>query len=85
VACPMFSALWAIANQEAGAPLGQVAQYVYSLPAGAVTDIVPVSSTGKGLDQGDDRNQSLHSGGSIGRNNSGDAREVHQRDLGLSF
>jgi subtilase family serine protease len=46
VACPMFSALWAIANQEAGAPLGQAAQYVYSLPAGAVTDIVPVSSPG---------------------------------------
>ena len=44
VACPMFSALWAIANQEAGAPLGQAAPYVYSLPAGAVTDIVPVSS-----------------------------------------
>ena len=46
VACPMFSALWAIANQEAGAPLGQAAQYVYSLPAEAVTDIVPVSSPG---------------------------------------
>ena len=46
VACPMFSALWAIANQEAGAPLGQAAQYVYSLPAGAVTDIVPVSGPG---------------------------------------
>lgn len=45
VACPMFSALWAIANQEAGAPLGQAAPYVYSLPAGAVTDIVPVGST----------------------------------------
>jgi subtilase family serine protease len=44
VACPMFSALWAIANQEAGAPLGQAAPYLYSLPAGAVTDIVPVSS-----------------------------------------
>jgi subtilase family serine protease len=42
VACPMFSALWAIASQEAGTPLGQAAQYVYSLPAGAVTDIVPV-------------------------------------------
>ena len=40
----MFSALWAIANQEAGAPLGQAAQYLYSLPAGALTDIVPVSS-----------------------------------------
>jgi len=44
VACPMFSALWAIANQEAGYPLGQAAQYVYSLPAGAINDIVPVGS-----------------------------------------
>lgn len=45
LACPMFSALWAIANQEAGAPLGLAAPYLYSLPAGAVTDIVPVGST----------------------------------------
>jgi len=48
VAAPLFSGLWAIANQEAvkdgGPPLGQAAQYVYSLPAGAVTDVVPVSS-----------------------------------------
>src|SRR5208282_3604467 len=44
VACPMFSALWAIANQEAGAPLGQAAPYLYSLPTGAVYDIVPVTS-----------------------------------------
>jgi subtilase family serine protease len=44
-ATPMFSALWAIANQAAGAPLGQAAPYLYSLPAGAITDIVPVSST----------------------------------------
>jgi len=44
VSCPMFSALWAIANQEAGAPLGQAAPYLYSLPAGAVYDIVPFSS-----------------------------------------
>jgi subtilase family serine protease len=44
VACPMFSGLWAIANQEAGAPLGQAAPYVYSLPAGAIYDIVPVGS-----------------------------------------
>jgi subtilase family serine protease len=44
VACPMFSALWAIANQVAGTPLGLAAPYLYSLPAGAVTDIVPVSS-----------------------------------------
>jgi subtilase family serine protease len=44
VACPMFSALWAIANQEAGAPLGQAAQYVYSMPSSTITDIVPVGS-----------------------------------------
>jgi len=44
LATPMFSGLWAIANQEAGAPLGLAAQYLYSLPAGAVTDIVPVTS-----------------------------------------
>ena len=48
VACPMFSALWAIANQEAetagGGPLGQAAPYVYSMPAGTIFDIVPVSS-----------------------------------------
>jgi hypothetical protein len=40
----MFSALWAIANQEAGAPLGQAAPYVYSRPAGAVYDILPIGS-----------------------------------------
>jgi subtilase family serine protease len=45
LACPMFSGLWAIANEEAGAPLGQAAQYLYSLPDGAVTDIVPITST----------------------------------------
>jgi subtilase family serine protease len=44
VACPMFAGLWAIANQEAGEPLGQAAQYLYSLPPGAVTDVVPVTT-----------------------------------------
>ncbi|MGA8151439.1 MAG: S53 family peptidase [Terriglobales bacterium] len=48
VACPMFSALWAIANQEAeaagGGPLGQAAPYLYSMPAGTIFDIVPVNS-----------------------------------------
>jgi subtilase family serine protease len=45
VACPMFAGLWAIANEEAGSPLGQAAQYLYSLPAGAVTDVVPVTTS----------------------------------------
>lgn len=44
LSCPMFSGLWAIANQEAGAPLGQAAPYLYSLPSGAVTDVVPFGS-----------------------------------------
>ena len=44
--CPMFSALWAIANQEAGIPLGQAAQYVYSMPSSTITDIVPIGSSG---------------------------------------
>jgi subtilase family serine protease len=44
LACPMFSALWAIANQQAGAPLGQAAASLYTLPTSAITDIVPHSS-----------------------------------------
>jgi subtilase family serine protease len=46
VATPMFSALWAIANQESeangGTALGQAAAHVYSLPAGSIFDVVPV-------------------------------------------
>jgi subtilase family serine protease len=45
VACPMFSGLWAIANQEAGMPLGQAARYVYSMASSTITDIVPVGSS----------------------------------------
>jgi subtilase family serine protease len=44
LACPMFSALWAIANQAAGVPLGQAAPYLYNLPASAIIDIVPHNS-----------------------------------------
>ena len=48
LATPMFSALWAIANQEAvaggGAPLGQAAPYLYSMPPETIHDIVPVTS-----------------------------------------
>jgi subtilase family serine protease len=41
---PMFSAVWAIANQAAidagiGVPLGQAAPLLYSLPGGAITDV----------------------------------------------
>jgi subtilase family serine protease len=45
VSCPLFSALWAIANQEAGTALGQAAPYLYSMPAGTITDIVPHASS----------------------------------------
>jgi subtilase family serine protease len=46
VACPMFSALWGIANQRAHHPLGQAAPRLYRLSpwSGAITDIVNVSS-----------------------------------------
>ncbi len=45
LACPMFAALWAIANQEAGVSLGQAAQYLYTMPASTITDIKPVTSS----------------------------------------
>ncbi len=44
LATPMFSGLWAIANEEAGVPLGQAASYLYTLPSGAIYDITPVGS-----------------------------------------
>jgi subtilase family serine protease len=44
LACPMFSALWAIANQAAGIPLGQAAPYLYALPPGDLTDILQIGS-----------------------------------------
>jgi len=44
LACPMFSAIWAIAQQAAGGPLGQAAPVLYRLPAAAFNDVVPVSS-----------------------------------------
>jgi len=45
LACPMFSAFWAIANQAAGGgPLGQAAPILYELGGDAITDVVAVSS-----------------------------------------
>ncbi len=44
LATPMFSGVMAIASQKAGHGLGQAAQLVYNLPAGAVSDVVAVSS-----------------------------------------
>ncbi len=44
LATPMISGLWAIANEEAGVPLGQAAQYVYTLPSEDIFDVTPVTS-----------------------------------------
>ena len=47
LACPMFSAFWAIANQASGGgPIGQAAPILYELPGSAITDvnISPVST-----------------------------------------
>jgi subtilase family serine protease len=45
LSCPMFSALWVIANQAAGGgPVGQAAPILYQLPAGAIIDVTAVNS-----------------------------------------
>jgi subtilase family serine protease len=46
LACPMFSAIWAIANQKANTTvgLGDAASMLYNLPSGAVLDVVPFST-----------------------------------------
>jgi len=46
LAAPMFSGIMAIAAQKAGNGLGQAAALVYNLPAGAVSDVLAVSSPG---------------------------------------
>jgi subtilase family serine protease len=57
-ACPMFTALWGIANQRAHHMLGQAAPRLYRLPpgSGAITDVVNFSSpnnvTGTIVDSG---------------------------------
>jgi subtilase family serine protease len=50
LSCPMFSAVWAIANQAAAnaglsTPIGQAAPILYKLSSGAITDVnVPASA-----------------------------------------
>jgi subtilase family serine protease len=45
LSCPMFSGLWAIANQAAGGgPLGQAAPLLYHLPPSAITDVRQIGS-----------------------------------------
>jgi subtilase family serine protease len=42
LACPMFSAMWAITTQAAGEWLGQAAPLLYTLPPDAITDVLAV-------------------------------------------
>jgi subtilase family serine protease len=44
LASPLFTAMWALANQKAGHPLGQAAPLIASLPRGALVDVLPNSS-----------------------------------------
>lgn len=46
LACPMFSALWAVANQKANTTigLGDAASQLYHLPSGAIKDVVPFNT-----------------------------------------
>jgi subtilase family serine protease len=45
LSCPMFSALWAIANQAAGGgPVGEAAPILYQLPLGSIIDVRAVTS-----------------------------------------
>jgi subtilase family serine protease len=41
LACPIFSAFWAIATQKEGKPLGSAAPAIAALPYGGVQDVLP--------------------------------------------
>ncbi len=43
LACPIFSGFWALANQAAGAPLGQAAPLIAAMPYGGVLDVLPTT------------------------------------------
>ncbi len=46
---PVFSGIWALANQEAGTSLGQAAPIISRLPAAALRDIVPIAASKSNL------------------------------------
>ena len=46
---PVFSGIWALANQEAGISLGQAAPIISRLPAIALRDIVPIAASQSNL------------------------------------
>jgi subtilase family serine protease len=43
-ACPVFSSIWALADQKAGRALGQAAPTLAVMPAGTISDVVPIAS-----------------------------------------
>ena len=45
LASPIFTAFWAIANEKAGAPLGQAAPLIAALPYGGVQDVRPTTDS----------------------------------------
>jgi subtilase family serine protease len=45
--CPIFSAFWAIANEKAGAPLGQAAPLVAGLPYGSLKDVLATTDSSR--------------------------------------
>jgi subtilase family serine protease len=47
LACPIFSAFWALANEKAGSSLGQAAPLIASLPYGGVQDVLPTTDSSK--------------------------------------
>jgi subtilase family serine protease len=47
LATPVFSAIWALADQAAGESLGQAAPIIAKMAPGALTDIVPIVTTKK--------------------------------------
>jgi subtilase family serine protease len=44
LACPVFSAMWALADEQAGKSLGQAAPLIAKMPSSAIADVVPFSS-----------------------------------------
>jgi len=44
LSCPAFSAIWALADQQAGKPLGEAAPLISKLSSTAISDVVPFIS-----------------------------------------
>jgi subtilase family serine protease len=45
LACPIFSAFWALANEKAGHSLGQAAPAIAALPYGSLQDVLPATDS----------------------------------------